>query len=561
MAQELVESREVISSEDYGVRTDLRSIVKSDDDIFMLLEDDQGEYIQIGDDFIFNEPIDASQALNSDKFGQTILAKFNSNSKLDLFVKFKNLDVLTSSISLINENIYLLVNTENRKRLFINNELFEFENNEYSAVFKFDKLLNLIDFKVFDFQLSQLKEKNNQVFGVANLNNFTSNKIEIDNFFLEAFGYQNENSEMVYVGNTPVVLQFDEITMNPILGYRMGSTSISLISDFQIDEYGSVVLIGQTNSIDWITFNDADTLKVSIPSGENFIAKYSIDGELEFAYLTEFNNTERLRSIEISEDGIYVSGEFKDENLVWDDFEIDNTFDGESGIGFRKGFVAKLDHDGDLEWLYGLSGSLASSSIQCMTIGDTVLNLTTWLSDGQIDIDGNLIDLSENHMSSLILNLDKSSGKLVSFANIDGASDEVLVFYFDVQSGVMIFSLRNRQEILDQDYGRNGYNDFYINRTSRDVYETVISTSVNESESYSYSVFPNPVIDELYFKSNNKSIDSVRIINMKGEVIFSRNYDSQLMDFAINFSDYPSGFYVLEYVEGGEFYKEKIIKI
>ena len=70
----------------------------------------------------------------------------------------------------------------------------------------------------------------------------------------------------------------------------------------------------------------------------------------------------------------------------------------------------------------------------------------------------------------------------------------------------------------------------------------------------SLNIYPNPTMD--FIKINNEEPVNVKIINLNGKVVKSKN----LKNGKIDISDLASGIYLLEVQLNGKIYKQKIRK-
>jgi len=70
-----------------------------------------------------------------------------------------------------------------------------------------------------------------------------------------------------------------------------------------------------------------------------------------------------------------------------------------------------------------------------------------------------------------------------------------------------------------------------------------ISTSINENNDVQITVYPNPVEQDLWVKSNFESIKQIRIIDISGKQIYESIFNTN----SINFAEFTNGIYFLEF--------------
>ena len=84
-------------------------------------------------------------------------------------------------------------------------------------------------------------------------------------------------------------------------------------------------------------------------------------------------------------------------------------------------------------------------------------------------------------------------------------------------------------------------------------------TGISNATSHGLQVYPNPVTDYLYVKSNGEDIQSVLISNISGQALISKEYEG-IDNFTINVSFLPSGVYIVEIKTNNNIHIFKVIK-
>lgn len=124
---------------------------------------------------------------------------------------------------------------------------------------------------------------------------------------------------------------------------------------------------------------------------------------------------------------------------------------------------------------------------------------------------------------------------------------------------------------------KDGYDDISLGLFNYDIYDTTCQTviqtvykigsppsSVNSiiSENNLFTVFPNPVIEDLTIVFNNriKTSSEICLYNSVGEKIISST-NNQNAIFWVNLNNLPNGLYLLEVTQEKIVKKEKIIKL
>ena len=94
--------------------------------------------------------------------------------------------------------------------------------------------------------------------------------------------------------------------------------------------------------------------------------------------------------------------------------------------------------------------------------------------------------------------------------------------------------------------------------------DQISSTGINlENISINISIFPNPVgnLFNLEFQSDKKEEIKIEMINLLGQVVFSKNLIVQISEnnFTLEVNTIPKGIYILQ-VKGSEIFTKLVIK-
>jgi hypothetical protein len=74
---------------------------------------------------------------------------------------------------------------------------------------------------------------------------------------------------------------------------------------------------------------------------------------------------------------------------------------------------------------------------------------------------------------------------------------------------------------------------------------------VNFDNKYTYSIYPNPVMDRIWITTDHSSTvtATVQIINTSGHLLLTKQISSNSQPASVNVSTLPSGMYVIKIIE------------
>lgn len=94
------------------------------------------------------------------------------------------------------------------------------------------------------------------------------------------------------------------------------------------------------------------------------------------------------------------------------------------------------------------------------------------------------------------------------------------------------------------------------------IYNSLIclqqTTKIQKYSSQNFSVYPNPACDEIFVSFNGNKIDNLTIKDITGKLIKYIKFNEK--NKFINISDIPSGFYIIEFLNNGKRYSQKLLK-
>ncbi len=85
---------------------------------------------------------------------------------------------------------------------------------------------------------------------------------------------------------------------------------------------------------------------------------------------------------------------------------------------------------------------------------------------------------------------------------------------------------------------------------------------VLENKRSRFTIVPNPVSDivNLQFEYPSSSDNNIRLFNVQGQLLVRESVNSGAQNFELNLSQFPTGIYLLEYVDAGQRYQKRLVK-
>lgn len=133
------------------------------------------------------------------------------------------------------------------------------------------------------------------------------------------------------------------------------------------------------------------------------------------------------------------------------------------------------------------------------------------------------------------------------------------------ESGSPLIKTENETEYIA--YGvltyANNIRHSRLNNRKYYAFKSVIADALElgvsgEQESLNISVYPNPLSDVLYIKSQMDAIEKIELYDYQGRKLFSRNINARMQK--LNLSEFPEGNYILIIQIGSKKAVKKIIK-
>lgn len=330
---------------------------------------------------------------------------------------------------------------------------------------------------------------------------------------------------------------------------------------------------------------------------DNFIAKYTEDGDFLGLKILPFSTTLGINSISISSnDALSVGGASTSSSTLGNSSIVKksgsncmiatlgnayllNATPNELTIGATQGSVADLNISSNIDWTISTTSAWlsldknsgtgnaiitisaeenpttstreASVKLSAPQLEDVTIKVTQLASAPYLSVTKNSIDLEPVDQSSNTFGISSNTNWTVTIGN-----DWLLS---DVQNGtgdaeVVITAQANSESVTRSTtvtISASGLDDKVI-----DVTQAANSTGV-ETDEYSKSIiYPNPVKDFLYFKSI-ESNTNVRVISTEGVVVFNDIVSSN----SIDLRTLEKGYYILEIKNEKKTIVTKLVKL
>lgn len=329
------------------------------------------------------------------------------------------------------------------------------------------------------------------------------------------------------------------------------------VCDFQlsIDDANAVLVTTGINN-DTLIFGN-DTLINPIPlSNEMLIAKFDNQGnEIWARTLCPQANNSGSYGMSVTSDNknnVYVGGSYS--GLI----EGSNRW----SIGVNDAFIMKYDKDGNFNWINFVSGQNFDRCNAVAVDNNQNSYMTGFFSGSKVSFGDTMLTNSMWNSSTIFLVKYDSLGtrKLIDVFG-DNGSDEGLYLeagkYDDVyfsgsfQSSTIIFN----GNILSNHSTPAG--DAFIAKINATISN---SLNVQDLNKIDYSIFPNPMKDQLTIRID-KEIENARlkITDIKGVVVLQL-YNISGKEIIITTGEFPSGMYFVDLTENGlTILKERIV--
>ena len=182
-------------------------------------------------------------------------------------------------------------------------------------------------------------------------------------------------------------------------------------------------------------------------------------------------------------------------------------------------------------------------------------------TNGGLDFDYTLNKVVSNHTANEIINVYES---IPDSFEISINSDTILA---NITADNFIWYFNNNEISGENDsfivVNQNGNyyceaeNMNFCSNTSNII--TYTNSSVDEILKQKLTIYPNPTSGNIYIKSSYYNYnDYINVYNAYGKLLLSKKVESNLTD--IDISDFPSGIYLISYINENNIIAKKIIK-
>lgn len=351
------------------------------------------------------------------------------------------------------------------------------------------------------------------------------------------------NSQSILLPNTALPTGSFVAKLNPSNGQvnssKIFSTEQLWVSTLTVDNWDNIILGGTYE--DGVVFNN-ELYTSQNSSHDGFIAKLDEDlNEIWFKSVGSDNilYSEEVKVIKSDETGYYFSGVYSNKITI-DAQELESK-------GEVDTYVAKLNFDGDLEWINIIGGESSERTFD-LSINESFVCVTGEYKSTIEFPDKTLHPLGT---SDIMVVKYLKTGEYVASYTGGGSQNQSDFLYTDI--GISIFATEQNDIYVtgklsgpgyfsDISYKVNGSSDYFIGIISED--NQSFEKSDCEYSSPMISVYPNPTYGEINVLSDN-TILGLSVIDSFGREISS--FESLSNYSQMDISHLPSGLYIFNF--------------
>lgn len=179
-----------------------------------------------------------------------------------------------------------------------------------------------------------------------------------------------------------------------------------------------------------------------------------------------------------------------------------------------------------------------------LELGDTVTIYTTLPGNGDLNFNpfqatvslvDTFVDLNNIHRKRLFLNTQMAPSNVLVGPWIEGIGGET--GFVPISNNISIVLTPNLLCAWNdgvQIYTNDSYDSCYYRWISVETFEKA-----------SFDIFPNPVVDEVVIRSKTHPIQSVKLYDLRGNVLLHQQNNDNVEEVTLNISGFASGVYVL----------------
>ena len=209
------------------------------------------------------------------------------------------------------------------------------------------------------------------------------------------------------------------------------------------------------------------------------------------------------------------------------------------------------DADGSYEdWIELLNTTENELFLGGLYLSDDATNLSKWALPNQGLPAG----------SYIIIWADSQQDQGASHANFKLSSAGESLFLSDARQ-VLIDSVLFSEQIENVSYGRmpNGYGDFtFLSPTFKKSNDG--ANLIPLDDALVFNLYPNPVLDVLYFEIESQSNSTIQIIDVLGRVVFKYDLSVGIISGELSVSDLNAGLYLVSVRSNNTVMSKKMVK-
>ena len=209
------------------------------------------------------------------------------------------------------------------------------------------------------------------------------------------------------------------------------------------------------------------------------------------------------------------------------------------------------DADGAYDdWIELLNTTANELSLGGLYLSDDATNLSKWALPNQELLGG----------SYFIIWADSEDAQGSSHANFKLSSAGESLFLSDAHQE-LIDSVLFPEQIENVSYGRmpNGFGDFtFLSQTFEQTNDG--ANLIPLDDVLVFNLYPNPVLDVLYFEIESQSNSTIQIIDILGRVVFKSDLSAGIITGELSVSDLNAGLYVVSVRSNDDLMSKKMVK-
>ena len=383
-----------------------------------------------------------------------------------------------------------------------------------------------------------------------------------------------------------------------------GNTSLDLVSDFELDNYGNIYLTGTfKNTVDFDPSSNVYNL-ISNGAWDAYVLKLDNNGDFVWAQNFGSSSYDKGRSVTIDDMGnIYLTGQFKqtvdfnfgpnineltavanydgfilkltgDGSFIWvkqlggDDttdplsIAVDNqqnifisgkfkgTVDFDPGQGSNNitaddqydMFILKLNDTGNLNWVHTLSGPEDIFGTNISTVNDKIYSSGFFEGNALLSWSNGFLNFTSAGEKDGIFVIMNQNGDVINTKQIGGTGNDVA--YKVKVNNQKIYIIGSFENNVNIDAGTN---TSITSNGEKDAFLLVLDENNNGMDTgliTKINIYPNPAQDGRFtIDTGDLSGVDIRILDMSGRIIYTRNNVKGVFPLQL---DLKQGIYLIE---------------